>query len=338
MLDTDNTSSFSYYKYTSGPVQISFDITQACNLKCVHCFNDSGDAPPLKDISYEKKLDIARQIAAVHPVNVCICGGETTCSPILFDVIDALEPENGARLVSMVSNGFLMTQELADKLKAHGVYLVQISVDGANAWQHDSFRGVDGSFDRAVNAIKYLKKAGLTVDTAFTPNVLNYRSFRECAKLLAEFGVYQMRVMPFLPSGRGVTTGSKLMLNEEQYFHFQRELLYVRKKYQGKMEVQWGDPLDHLRRMPANADEGLKTYVMEIKTNGDLTFTTYLPVKAGNLERHTIMEYWNAGYSDIWADKRVQSYAGQIRCIYDLEEFEPQPYTGEMIDLELIRD
>ena len=325
------------YEKVSGPMQVSFDVTSGCNLKCVHCFNDSGSSAPLKDLTKEEKLRIADQIADFRPVNVCLCGGESTCCPYLLDIIDILKPRVGK--VSMVTNGMLMTPELATALKEHGLNMAQISIDGAYAWQHDSFRGVQGSFEHAVNAVKYLIDAGVThIDTSLVPNRLNFRSMEEYAQMCVDLGVTQIRMMPFLPSGRGVGASEKLMLNEEEYYYFGRTLKRLENEYSGRIEFQWGDPLDHMRRMPVNASLGMKSYMMEIKTNGDLTFTSYLPVSAGNCADHSLREYWDAGYDRIWGDERFTKYSGQIRNIYDLEDFEPKPYTGETIVIDLLKE
>lgn len=323
------------HKLSAGPEQVSFDITQNCNLRCVHCFNNSGASAPLKDLSREKKLDVAREIAELRPKNVCLCGGEITCYPYLFEIIEILRPSVGN--ISMVTNGYNMTEELAKKLIEGGVTLAQVSIDGAYAWQHDSFRGVKGSFERAVNAVKYLKKAGLRkLDSSLVPNRLNHKTMEEYAELCASVGIDEIRMMPFLPSGRGKSIGRDLMLNADEYFEFQRTCQKLEKKYAGKLEFIWGDPIDHMRRMPANAEVGLSTYVMEIKTNGDLTFTSYLPVVAGNVERGSLRDYWESGYGKIWGDKRFTKYTEQIINIYDLENFEPSPYSGEKIVIDLL--
>ena len=318
-----------------GPEQISFDVTTRCNLKCVHCFNDSGSEAPFQDITVEQKKKIAEQIAAFHPINVCLCGGEPTMSPALLDLMDIMRPHVGK--LSMVSNGFAMTPELAQKLVQHGLSMGQISIDGAYAWQHDSFRGVAGSYARAKNAVRCLKEAGLKqIDTSLVPNRLNMRTMPEYAAMCYELGVSEIRMMPFLPSGRAVSVGSALLPNEEEKFRFCRIIEDLKEKYEGRMHIQWGDPIDHMRRMPILAESGYTTYVMEIKTNGDLTFTTYIPVVVGHCTRHSLQEYWEAGYKSIWKDKRYTFYSDQIRDIYDLEEFEPQPYTGETIRIDLV--
>lgn len=326
---------FHLMRQTAAPIMVSFDVTSRCNLRCVHCFNDSGADAPFTDLAPAQKLDIARQIASLRPHNVCLCGGETLCCPNLMEIIDVLRPAVGK--LSMVSNGYLMTRELAEALHDGGLSLVQISIDGANAWQHDSFRGVQGSFDRAVAAVRHLVAAGVPmVDVSLVPNRLNYRSLGEYLRMCCDLGVHQVRMMPFLPSGRGKSIGRNMMLSAQQYFELGRTIRHWNRDRTGLPDIQWGDPLDHMRRMPTNAEAGLHTYVMEIKTNGDLSVTTYLPLVAGNCTRHTLREYWDGGYNLIWADKRFTEYTDRIRDVYDLEDFEPAPYSGETVTFDIL--
>ncbi len=329
--------SLDYLNGSTGPFQVSMDITQRCNLKCVHCFNNSGDTADINDLSNEQKIDIAKQAAELHPANFCICGGEATCSPVLFEVIDVLKPGIGAKKVSMVSNGCLIDQAFADKLAKHKISLVQISIDGVNAWQHDSFRGVDGAFDRAISAVRHLKNAGITVNTAFTPNKLNFRSIEKYAQMCCGLSINEVRVMPFVPMGRGMTLGKRLMLDEGQYFRLQRALLFVRQKYAGTMTVTWEDPLKHMRVLSVDDRESINLHTFEIRANGDLSLCPYLPVTAGNAARHSLKEYWEAGYKDIWKRPEYTKYTDKIRNIYDFEDFEPAPYSGETIELDLIK-
>ena len=324
--------------YVSGPGMVAMDVTTKCNLKCVHCFNDSGENAPFVDTSPEVKLNIAKQVAELHPMNVCMCGGETLCCPNLYDIIDVLRPN--VATVSLVSNGMLLTKEVAKKLKEHGIALAQISIDGHEAWIHDSFRGVHGSFEKAKSAVRNLVEAGIKkVDVSMVPHKLNFRHFDKYVELVYSLGASGIRVMPFLPSGRGKKVGNKLMISAEDYFDFCRMFNKLKYIYYGKIELQWGDPIDHMRRMPKNSSIGLKTYCMEIKTNGDLTVSTYLPVVVGNCtKKHTLKEYWFGGYNDAWSNKRFLQYVEKVRNIYDLETFEPEPFSGETISWDLLED
>lgn len=329
-MENDPFKNFSLMRDCAAPAMVSFDLTSNCNLKCVHCFNDSGTDAPNTDLPPAKKLDIAREIAALHPLNVCLCGGETLCCPNLFEIIDILAPHVGK--LSMVSNGYLMTENMAKRLVDSGLKLIQISIDGAYAWQHDSFRGVPGSFEHATAALDNLRKAKTQrVDVSLVPNKMNFDTMDAYFKMCSEKGVNEIRMMPFLPSGRGRSVGRNLMLSEGEYFRFMRDIERLREEYRGYPDVQWGDPLDHMRRMPENAKNGLHTYVMEIKTDGNLVLSTYLPVVVGNVAKHTLREYWDGGMHHMWGMEKYTQYTDKIRNIYDLDDFEPKPYSGELI-------
>ena len=222
-MGNDPFKNLSIMRDCASPAMVAFDLTSNCNLKCVHCFNDSGTDAPNTDLTPAQKLDIARQIAALHPLNVCLCGGETLCCPNLFEIIGILAPDVGK--ISMVSNGYLMTEDMAKRLVDSGVSLIQISVDGAYAWQHDSFRGVTGSFERATAALDNIRKAGVQrMDVSLVPNKLNFNTLDEYFSLCCAKGVHEIRMMPFLPSGRGRSVGRNLMLSESEYFYLCRDI------------------------------------------------------------------------------------------------------------------
>lgn len=317
----------------SAPIAVAFDITTKCNLKCVHCYNNSGTGA--EEFDDNEILNVAKQIADLHPISVCLCGGETLCRKNIIDIAKVLEGNIGS--LSMVSNGFAMTDEKIKELKHYNIEQIQISLDGVNKFQHDSFRGVEGAFDRAVNAIKLLKANNIRrIATSLVPNKLNYKSIEEYITLCYSLGVDNVRIMPFIPSGRGKSIGRNLILSDEEYFQFIRGLLRKKRFYENKIGVEWGDPLDHMRRMPSNAENNLNTYCMEVKANGDLTVTTYLPIVVGNCKRHTLKEYWEGGYNLIWKNEQVLSYINKIQNIYDFDSFEPAPYTGKKIYMDIL--
>lgn len=326
-----------YYIYDAkaGPEQVSLDVTSACNLRCVHCYNNSGSQAPVMDMTKEEKLSLAEQVAEMNPVNVCLCGGEVTCVPYLLELVDILRPK--AAKLSMVTNGFLIGEDFAKKIYEHGIDMVQVSLDGAEAWQHDSFRGVAGSFQRAKRALGVLQSAGIKeCSTSFIPNRLNCHSLPDYLKLLLELGIRETHMMPLLPSGRGRSVGHRFMLNDEESFFFCRELAVLRKKYMGRLLIKWGDPLEHLIQRPLAAAKGINTAMMDIKTNGDLQLSPYLPLIAGNTARHTLAEYWQEGYRTLWGNRRYTAYFDKIHNIYDLEKFDLLPFEGKTLLLDLL--
>ena len=330
----DSFEKFSVMGKLTGPVAIAFDITTKCNLKCVHCYNNSGKSNE-DEFTDEEVIAVAKQIVEIKPLSVCLCGGETLCRNNIIEILKILK--DSIPTISMVSNGYIMTDSMIKDLKENGIEQIQISLDGADKYQHDSFRGVKGSFDKAVNALKLCKENNIyRVATSFVPNKLNYKSFEKYVELCSQIGVNSVRVMPFIPSGRGKSIGRSLMLDDNEYFEFIRCLLRMTKKYCKKLSVEWGDPLDHMRRMPYNAEHGIKAYSLDIKANGDIMPTTYLPIVIGNCKKHTLKEYWDSGYDFIWKNKEFTSQINRIKNIYDFDTFTPTPYSGEKIYINIL--
>ena len=320
-----------YFKNSNGPLGIGFDVTTKCNCHCMHCYNNSGK--PLKnELSDDEVIGVAKQIASFRPVYVCLCGGEPLLRKNIIDVVRELKPHCGC--VNMVSNGYLANEHKLKELKDAGLYLIQFSLDGFDAFQHDSLRRLQGSFNSVVNAIKNAIKVGLNVVVSFSPNKLNYKTFVKYVEFCSSLGITNIRSMPLIPMGRGAAMGP-LLLSSEDYVVYQQSIIKAKKLYPN-INIEWGDPLDHIRRMRSNAQSGIYTYSMEIKANGNIGFSTYIPIFVGNVRKHTLQDYWRAGFDFIWRNDKIYNKIKHIEDIYDFDKFVPRPFSGEYIYMDLI--
>lgn len=333
IMEISDTASIPHFINKNGPMAVALDVTNACNFHCLHCFNNSGSKRN-NELSNEEILDVARQIAEFNCITVCLCGGEPMSRSNIFEIVECISNKTG--YLNMVSNGSLISKAVASNLKKSGLYLLQISLDGINSMQHDTLRGHEGAFKKAVSAIEYAKEAGLKTITSFVPNRLNYKTIDKYIDFCFKLGVSEVRAMPMIPMGRGSKLGP-LTMNSEEYIEFQQVFRTKKREYQGKgLMLEWGDPIDHYIRMPNNDRLGMKTYCMEIKSDGSLTVSTYLPIIVGNVRNHSLKEYWDNGYDTIWGNAQIQEYMKKIENIYDFDKFEPKPYSDEVIDLDLI--
>jgi MoaA/NifB/PqqE/SkfB family radical SAM enzyme len=312
---------------------MSFDVTAACNLSCIHCYNDSGKKYE-DELTDEEAMSVARQIAEFSPVTVCICGGEPLVRKNLMQIIECVSSAAGS--VNMVTNGLLINEHKVHELAESGLTAMQVSLDGVNAFQHDILRNYQGSFDKAINAIKLGKQAGLEIHVAMTPSKLNYRTIEQYVKMCRELGITLARIMPLIPMGRGKNI-EHILLSSEEYLEVQLAVLNANKKYRtDSFYVEWGDPLEHYIRMPLNAQADLNTFQYEIKANGNITVSTYIPVVVGNIRKHSLKEYWDAGYKNIWKNQELLEYISSIQTIYDVDKLKPTPYSGKYHYIELI--
>ncbi|MCL2249572.1 MAG: radical SAM protein [Oscillospiraceae bacterium] len=327
-----NSEDLQNFKFENGPLFIAFDLTLACNFRCLHCYNHSGQKQS-DELSDDEVLDVAHQIAKMAPMTVCLCGGEPMLRSNLFQVIECISQTVG--VVNMVTNGSLINEQNMNEMARAGLSVIQISLDGINPMQHDTLRNHPGSFSKAINAIELAKKAGLTVYVALSPNKLNYRSIPQFVELCHKLDVASVRIMPLIPMGRGHTM-EKLLLSSEDYIELQLSIQNEIHKHRGSsLNLEWGDPLDHYARLPTNAQNELNSFTYEIKANGNITVSTYLPIVVGNVRKRSLVEYWEAGYKSIWSNKKVLDYISKINTIYDINQLDPKPYSGDYYFVDL---
>lgn len=321
------------YKSDAGPIIVCVDVTDQCNYRCLHCYNNSGKAS--NDLLSDGEiLDVIKQIIEFKPTVICLCGGEPTLRKNYLQLIEECS-KNGVT-VNMVSNGSLLDRESLYDIKRAGLNTLQISLDGVNNTQHDTFRGYYGAFEKAVNAIQSGIKSGLRVITSFVPNKMNVRTIGKYLEICYELGISEVRIMPLIPMGRGSKIDF-LLLTSDEYFVLQQEIMKGKDYYLKKgMYIEWGDPLDHYYRFPYNAKLGIRAPQLEVKSNGNLTISTYIPIVVGNVRKHSIKEYWEKGYKDIWKNKKVVDFVEKIETIYDINNLEPRPYSGEYYNIEII--
>ena len=292
-----------------GPAAFAIDVTSSCNFRCLHCFNESG-VQKNDDMTDDEFFNVIRQICDMHPLMVCLCGGEPLTKLERVKTALALLKDNVGQ-INMVSNGWFATEDVLRTLKTLGLHTYQVSLDGKNAFQHDNFRCVRGAFDHAVAAIKNAAKVGLNPSVAITPTKLNYKSIEDIVDLCYNLGAKYIRSMPLVPMGRA-RFHKLLILSSDEYIFYQIKLRELKNKYMNIVSIEWGDPADHLMRMPANGRAGLNTFQMDIKSNGDIRPSTYLPIVIGNIRNKTLAQYWEDGFKNIWKKEKFLSIIKDI--------------------------
>lgn len=266
----------------------------------------------------------------------CFCGGE----PLLrYDLVLKMcqKLRHVCKDLNMVSNGFLITEEKIIELKKAGLNLLQISLDGSNAKTHDYMRGINGAFEKAINAIKLADKHNLKTSIAFCPTSFNTYQFPELVSLLSEYkNIVRIRTQPFMNLGRGSLNA--ILPTEDNYRYLVK---YINKynKINNHPKIEWGDPVEHLIIWGELKN---KIYPStDIKSNGDLTVSPYLPITVGNLKKHSITEYWENGLPYCWRIPLVNSIAKKqtsISYLGNTTQKLPKIFFNKNIEIDLIDD
>jgi mycofactocin radical SAM maturase len=273
------------------PICLTWELTYACNLSCVHCLSSSGRRDP-DELTTEEAMRVIDEMAAMQIFYVNIGGGEPMIRNDFFELIDHAVARGVG--VKFSTNGSRLTPEAAVRLAATDYLDVQISIDGADAATNDPVRGA-GTFDTAIKAMENLAAADFgpfKISVVMTRH--NIPQLDDFQALADRFGA-QLRLTRLRPSGRGADTWHELHPTADQ----QREL------YQWLLDrpnTLTGDSFFHLSAL-GDPLEGLNLcgagrVVCLIDPVGDVyacPFVIHEEFKAGNVRDE-------GGFTGVWRE------------------------------------
>jgi Y-X(10)_GDL-associated radical SAM protein len=180
------------------PVHAVWEITLACDLKCQHCGSRAGRRRP-QELSTEECLDLIRQLARLGTREVTLIGGEAYLRRDWLDIIREVRAQGMD--CTLQSGGLHLTEERVRAAAEAGLQAAGLSIDG-KAGVHDRLRGVKGSFEAALSALRLVKKYGLTpsVNTQITSLVIP--QLRELMDLFIEAGARNWQIQLTVAMGR----------------------------------------------------------------------------------------------------------------------------------------
>jgi len=197
------------------PRLIFWELTQGCNLRCIHCRASATELSSPSDLSTEAAKAIIDQIAAVSSPILVLSGGEPLFRSDIFELA-RYGTEKGLR-VALATNGTLVSKQVAQKIVDSGVKRVAISLDGADALTHDTFRGIPGAFDAAITGFRNLKELGMSVQINTTIARHNAHQLPHVLELARSIGADALHTFLLVPVGCGVDIAAEQMVPPEEY-------------------------------------------------------------------------------------------------------------------------
>jgi radical SAM protein with 4Fe4S-binding SPASM domain len=184
--------------YPGHPV---WEVTGACNLRCIHCHATSGRAAP-DELTTDEGKKLIDMLAATGEFRTLIyTGGEPLVRPDIFTLLQYSRDAGLANILA--TNGTLIDEEMAFKLKDHGVVCNAISIDAADRATHDSIRNKPGAFDLALRAIAATKKAGILLQINTTAMEYNMPHLPDLIDFADDCGAGIMLMYQLVAVGRG---------------------------------------------------------------------------------------------------------------------------------------
>ena len=293
------------------PFLAIWEVTQACDLACVHC---RASAQPNRDpleLSTEEGKRLIDQIAALEVPVFVLTGGDPIKRPDLFELI-AHARNMGVRVSLTPSATPLLTRDVVFRLKEVGLARMAVSMDGACAETHDAFRGMSGSFARTLDAVRWANEAGLPVQINTTFSRRNIGELEQIVALMEQLKITLWSVFFLVPTGRGKLNDLLSADEFEQVFarlhalaktasfdiktteaqHYRRYLLQQRaeERRAGMVDLSPEKLPDTIGRAPRGLNDG-KGFVF-ISHTGEVFPSGFLPMTAGNVRLQPLAEIY----------------------------------------------
>lgn len=293
--------------FNQRPFIAIWEVTQACDLACVHCrASAQPDRHPL-ELTTEEGKDLIGQIAKMRAPVFVLTGGDPIKRPDLFELI-AYARSLGVRVSLTPSATPLLTREIIVRLKQAGLARLAVSLDGACAETHDAFRGMSGSFARTIDAVRWANEIGLPVQINTTFSRRNIGEIDSIVALMESLKITLWSVFFLVPTGRGklddllngddfeqvfarlhsLSKSASFDIKTTEAQHYRRFLLQQRtaERKSGKEGVTAAKVEDSIGRAPRGLNDG-KGFVF-ISHTGEVFPSGFLPLSAGNVRQQSL--------------------------------------------------
>ncbi len=293
------------------PRLVFWELTTGCNLRCIHCRASATDLMSPHDLNYSQCCEVVDQIAEYAPLILVLSGGEPLWRRDVFD-ISRRAVSKGMR-VALATNGTMVDDAMAQRIKDAGIVRVSVSLDGANRHTHDSFRGEAGAFETAIAGLKHLQALGVSTQINTSVARHNVEELPDLLKLAQSLGVAAFHVFLLVPVGCGLTIADDQTIRGEQYeqvlnWFYDRSLdsglelkatcapHYYRIMRQRRAEARRAG-----QSVPELVSHGLHATtrgclagsgVCFISHQGQVYPCGYLPVSAGDLRKEKFRDIW----------------------------------------------
>ena len=292
--------------FDQAPMLVIWEVTQACDLACVHCRASAQSERHPAELSTEQGYRLLDQIRSFGEPLMVFTGGDPLKRPDLFDLI-RYSVKIGLRTNVTPSATPLLTAEAIDRFKQSGVSRMAISVDGHDAASHDDFRGIPGTFDRAMFALSHAREIGLDTQFQTTVTRRNREHLPEIAEIVKEMRSKMWSLFFLIVTGRALENDDLRAEEYEDVFNFMYELSktapfgvktteamhyrrYVAQRIKAEHGVTENESAKGVAWRTAGVSDG-KGFVF-VSHQGEIFPSGFLPITGGNVLRDSLTDIY----------------------------------------------
>ncbi len=284
---------------------IYLNPTERCNLRCQHCwlspeFYSSGFSPVGKteqELNVNDVESIVKQSLKLGLKIIKLTGGEPFLRNDIHKIIEMVKKYK--LYLHIETNGTIIDKNNAILLKKHRVDRVSISLDSTKQSTYESLRGVSNSFERALNSIKFLVNAGISVEVIMSLFKQNIEDFPEVFKIAKKIGITNLKLNTIIPTGRGATLYKKNLVPDiETLLSFAKK---IEKKYltdnQIRIHLSVPPVFRSISGIIYDVDSNCRIFnILGILSNGDISICGIGRLEKslvlGNIKINNIKDIW----------------------------------------------
>lgn len=288
---------------------VSWMTTNRCNLRCAHCYQDAREATD-KELTTEEAKTMISQIARAGFKMMIFSGGEPLMRPDIYELVEhaascGLRPSFG-------TNGTLIDDEVAQRLRRVGAFAMGISVDSLDLEKHDRFRGLENAHELTLRGIEACRRAGLPFQIHTTVVDWNRDEVCDITDFAVSIGARAHYIFFLIPVGRGKyiqETSLEVRENERLLAALMRKSAEVPIEVKPTCAPQFTRVAKQLgveTRFKRGCLAGL-TYCV-VGSEGIVRPCAYMTEEAGDVRQMPFDEIW--ANSPLFAQLRTQAYEG----------------------------
>jgi radical SAM protein len=343
--------------FDQAPFLVIWEVTQACDLACVHC---RASAQPMRhpmELTTEQGFQLLESVKSFGDPLMVFTGGDPLKRPDLFALLEK-SSNLGLRTTVTPSATPLLTAAAILQFQLCGVKRMAVSLDGPDAESHDGFRRVSGSFIRTLYALETARRMGLETQVNTTVTRHNRARLLEIAHVVEHSGARLWSVFFLVPTGRAAVADDISAEDYEEVFGFLYELSkevpfdiktteaqHYRRVVAQRQKLDGGRvgalmPNSIARQAGINDGKGL----VFVSHTGEIYPSGFLPISAGNVRRDSLVNVYRHSplfralrdsaslggkcrlceYRNLCGGSRSRAYAltgdylaEELRCVYE---------------------
>lgn len=219
--------------YLSAPRIVTWEISYLCNLRCPHCFTESGSAKN-DELDTRSALSLVDKLAEAKVLRLLISGGEPFLRPDILTILRRIAKTN--MRLDIATNGVELPEKILKGMRHLPVFHVHVSIDGIGK-SHDRFRGHQGAFDAACKNIGRLQKEGIAVSLSTTVTRQNLKELDRIIDLALDLGCGGFFANAMLPVGRGRKNAGQFQLDTDGYRRLYQTLVDRGNTLQDRLDI-----------------------------------------------------------------------------------------------------